>query len=259
MNLLVCMKRVPDTASKIKIGADGRSIDEAGIQWVLNPYDEFAVEEALRLKEKAGKGEVTVLTVGPADAAQTLRSALAMGADKGIHVKDEAKNRDPAAVAGAIVAAVKGLAAKPDLILFGRQAVDDQSLAVGPMVATMLDLPCVTDIVKLEVSKVESAGTTATVHREIEGGHEVVELDLPAVLTTNKGLNEPRYASLKGIMAAKKKPIETRDAAGTVPEDRAFVRAMEYPPERKGGRVVGQGADAVPELVRLLREEAKAL
>ncbi len=252
MNTLVCAKRVPDTATKIKIGGDSRTIDEAGIQWIINPYDEFAIEEALRLKEKAGKGEVTVLTIGPADAGQTIRSALAMGADKGIHLKDDAKNRDPSAIARAIARTVQEMAAKPDLILFGRQAVDDQSLTVGPMVATLLELPCVTDVVKLEM-----ADGKATVSREIEGGHEIVEVDLPAVLSTNKGLNEPRYASLKGIMAAKKKPIETRDAA--VPEDRVTVRKMDYPPERKGGRVVGTGVEAVPELVRLLREEAKAL
>ncbi len=252
MNILVCIKRVPDTATKIKVGADGKVIDEAGVQFVLNPYDEFAVEEAIRIKEKAGKGEVTVVSVGGADAATVIRNALAMGADKGIHVKDDAKRRDPCAVAKTLAKVVEGLNPKPDLIFCGRQAVDDQSLTVGPMLATFLGLPCVTDIVKLDL-----ADGKAVVSREIEGGHEVVEVDLPALLTTNKGLNEPRYASLKGIMAAKKKPIQ--DLAIPIAEERTIVRKMEYPPERKGGKIVGTGPEAAPELVRLLKEEAKAL
>jgi electron transfer flavoprotein beta subunit len=253
MNILVCVKRVPDTATKIKIAGDNKTIDEGGVQFVVNPYDEFAIEEALRLKEKAGKGEVTVLSIGPADAASTLRSALAMGADKAIHLKDDAKRRDPYSVAKTLAKVVEGLSPKPDLVFCGRQAVDDQALTVGPMLATFLGLPCVTDIVKLDAS----AFPKVTVHREIEGGHEVVEVEGPALFTTNKGLNEPRYASLKGIMAAKKKPIEERKVEFA--EEATLVAAMEYPPERKGGRIVGQGAEAAPELVRLLKDEAKAL
>ena len=253
MNILVCVKRVPDTASKLKIAGDGKTIDEAGVQFVVNPYDEFAIEEALRLKEKAGKGEVTVLSVGPADAVTTLRSALAMGADKAIHLKDDAKRRDPYSVAKTLAKVIEGLSPKPDLVFAGRQAVDDQALTVGPMLATFLGLPCVTDIVKLDAS----AWPKVTVHREIEGGHEVVEVEAPAVFTTNKGLNEPRYASLKGIMAAKKKPIEEKKV--DFAEEGTLVAKMDYPPERKGGRIVGTGPEAAPELVRLLREEAKAL
>ena len=253
MNILVCVKRVPDTASKIKIGADGKTIDEAGVQFIMNPYDEFAIEEALLLKEKkVGKGEVTVLTMGGAEAATKMRDALAMGADKGIHVKDDAKRRDPYSVAKTLAKVVEGMNPRPDLILLGRQAVDDQSLTVGPMLATFLGLPCVTDIMKLEVQ-----GGKLVVEREIEGGHEVVEVEPPAVLSANKGLNAPRYASLKGIMAAKKKPVQ--DMAVPFAEERTVIRKMEYPPERKGGRIVGNGPEAVPELVRLLKEEAKAL
>ena len=252
MNILVCVKRVPDTATKIKIAADGKNIDEAGVQFIMNPYDEFAVEEAIKIKEKAGKGEVTVLSIGGADVQPVLRNALAMGADKGIHVKDDVKRRDPASIAKTIAKVVEGLPAKPDLIFCGRQAVDSQALTVGPLLATFLGMPCVTDVIKLTIE-----GGKATAHREIEGGHEVVEADLPALLTTNKGLNEPRYASLKGIMAAKKKPIEEK----TIPfaEERTVVRKMEYPPERKGGKIVGSGPEAAPELVRLLKDEAKAL
>jgi electron transfer flavoprotein beta subunit len=252
MNILVCIKRVPDTATKIKIAGDGKTIDEAGVQFVMNPYDEFAVEEAIKLKERAGKGEVAVLSIGGAETQGIIRNALAMGADKGIHLKDDAKRRDPASIAKTIAKVVGEMAQKPDLILCGRQAVDEQALTVGPMIATFLGWPCVTDIVKLEMG-----APKATVHREIEGGHEVVEVELPAVLTTNKGLNEPRYASLKGIMAAKKKPIEEK--AVPFAEERTVVRRMEYPPERKGGKIVGTGPEAAPELVRLLKEEAKAL
>ena len=252
MNILVCVKRVADTTAKIKVGGDGKNIDEAGVQFVLNPYDEFAVEQALRIKEKLGKGEVTVVSIGGADTQAVLRNALAMGADKAIHVKDEGKRRDPASIARTLAKVAEGLSPKPDLIFCGRQAIDEQALTVGPMLATFLGMPCVTDIVKMELD-----GAKATVDREIEGGTEVVECDLPALFTTNKGLNEPRYASLKGIMAAKKKPIQDM----TVPfaEERTAYRKMEYPPERKGGKIVGKGVEAVPELVRLLKEEAKAL
>jgi electron transfer flavoprotein beta subunit len=252
LNILVCVKRVADSTAKIKVAGDNKTVDEAGLQFVLNPYDEFAVEEAIKLKEKAGKGEVTVVSIGGADAQAVLRNALAMGADKGIHVKDDAKRRDPSSIARSLAKVVEGLNPKPDLILCGRQAIDEQALTVGPMVATFLGYPCVTDIVKLEMG----AGK-ATVSREIEGGHEVVEVDLPALFTTNKGLNEPRYASLKGIMAAKKKPIQ--EMAIPLAEERTVVRKLEYPPERKGGKIVGNGPEAVPELVRLIKEEAKAL
>jgi electron transfer flavoprotein beta subunit len=251
MDLFVCIKRVPDSAAKIRVGADAKGIDPAGIEYVISPYDEMALEKALQIKEAKG-GAVTVVCLGPAEATKEIRQALAMGADKGIHVKDDAKRRDPASIAKTIARVVEGLSPKPDLIFCGRQAVDEQALTVGPMLATFLGLACVTDIVKLGLE-----GRKATVEREIEGGHEVVEVELPAVLTTNKGLNEPRYASLKGIMAAKKKPIEEK--AVPFAEERTVVRRMEYPPERKGGKIVGTGPEAAPELVRLLKEEAKAL
>jgi electron transfer flavoprotein beta subunit len=252
MHILVLIKRVPDTASKITIAGDNTSIDPSGLQFVLNPYDEFAVEAGLKLKEAAGEGSVRVMTLGPKDATQTIRSALAMGADEAIHIQDDSQLRDAWSIARTLATAIQGLEQQPDLILAGRQAVDSQAMAVGPMLATILGLPCVTDITKLDKT---DAGFT--VEREIEGGHEVVEVGLPAFLTTNKGLNEPRYASLKGIMKAKKKKIHTPDVA--IAEAKTAIRAMEYPPAREGGKIVGEGADAVPELVRMLREEAKVL
>jgi len=252
VKIAVCIKRTPDTETRVRIAADGASLDETGVKFILNPYDEFAVEEALQRRDKAGGagGEVVAVALGPDAAQETIRGALAMGADRGVLLKADTVPADALAVAKAIAAELKD--GGWDLILFGKMAVDDGNHAVGPMVAELLGLPCVTAIAKLELE-----GGKGVAEREIEGGVEVVEFALPAVLTADKGLNTPRYPALKGIMAAKKKPIETKRAAlGPV---RAQVSALELPPERKAGRIVGEGADAVPELVRLLRTEAKVL
>jgi electron transfer flavoprotein beta subunit len=250
MKIAVCIKRVPDSETRVKIASDGKSLDEAGVKFVLNPYDEFAVEEALRRKENAGSGEVAVLCLGPAAAQETIRTALAMGADRGILLQADKIPGDPIEVARVIAAELK--AGSWDLILFGRMAIDDYNHQIGPLVAGLLDLPCVTAVSHLDIE-----GTSGTAEREIEGGIEVVEFPLPAVLTVDKGLNEPRYPALKGIMAAKKKPLEVKPvqpAAGSME-----VVALTPPPERKEGKIVGEGATAVSELVRLLREEAKVL
>ena len=234
----------------MKIAADSKSLDEAGVKFVLNPYDEFAVEEALRRKEKAGTGEVAVICLGPAAAQETIRTALAMGADRGVLLQADRIPADPFESAKIIAAELKGTAW--DLILFGRMAIDDYNHQIGPLVAELLDLPCVTTVSHLDIE-----GTKGVAEREIEGGIEVVDFPLPAVLTTDKGLNEPRYPALKGIMAAKKKPLEVKPVqpgAGALE-----VVALTPPPERKAGRIVGEGAAAVGELVRLLREEAKVL
>jgi electron transfer flavoprotein beta subunit len=246
---VVCIKQVADTETRVKVAADGKTLDPAGVTWILNPYDEFAVEEALRTKEALGAGEVVVVSVGGAGAQTVLRNALAMGADRGIHLKAEG-SPDPLAVARALAAAIRPLA--PQLVWCGRQAIDDDAGQVGAMLATLLELPCVTTVAKFTLE-----GTKAVAERDIEGGREVVEVDLPAVITTDKGLNEPRYASLKGIMAAKKKPIE--EAAADLGEANLTVTALELPPPRAAGRIVGEGAAAVPELVRVLTEEAKLL
>ena len=250
MKIAVCIKRTPDTETRVRIAADGASLDEAGVKFILNPYDEFAVEEALQRRDKAGAGEVVAIALGPDAAQETIRGALAMGADRGILLKADKVPADALAVAKAVAAEVKD--GGYDLVLFGKMAVDDYNHAVGPMVAGLLGLPCVTAISKLELE-----GGKGTAEREIEGGVEVVDFALPAVLTAEKGLNTPRYPALKGIMAAKKKPIEAKPAAlGAV---RVQVGALTLPPERKAGRIVGEGPDAVPELVRLLRTEAKVL
>ena len=250
MKIAVCVKRVPDSEARVKIGADGKSLDEAGVKFVMNPYDEFAVEEALRRKEKAGAGEVAVLCLGPAAAQETIRTALAMGADRGILLQADKIPADPFEVAKAIAAELKST--NWDLILFGRMAIDDYNHQVGPLVAELLGLPCVTTVSHLEIE-----GSNGVAEREIEGGIEVVEFPLPAVLTADKGLNEPRYPALKGIMAAKKKPLEVKPVQ--VGSGSLDVVALTPPPERKEGRIVGEGAGAVPELIRVLREEAKVL
>ena len=250
MKIAVCIKRVADSETRVKIGADGKSLDEAGVKFILNPYDEFAVEEALQRRDTAGTGEVVVLALGPAQAQETIRTALAMGADRGVLLQADRVPVDGLEAARALAAELKE--GGYDLILFGKMAIDDYNHQVGPMVAELLGLPCVTTVAHLEL-----AGGRGTAEREIEGGVEVVEFPLPAVLTTDKGLNEPRYPALKGIMAAKKKPLDVKrvtPGAGGV-----AVLAMSPPPERKEGRIVGEGVAAVAELIRVLREEAKVL
>jgi electron transfer flavoprotein beta subunit len=249
MNIIVCLKSVPDTATKVKVAGDQKSLDAAGVQYIINPYDEFAVEEALRQKEKLG-GEVTVLTLGSATASKEIRSALAMGADRGILLKETLGWRDGLSTAKILAGQIKKL--PHDLIWFGKQAVDQDQSQVGLMVATLLGLPAVSEVVKVDIQ-----GTTAVVQREGEGAKEVFEVPLPCVLTAQKGLNEPRLTSMKGIMAAKKKTIE--EVAIEAIESKLRLEKMELPAPRPPGKIVGQGKDAVPELIRLLHEEAKVI
>lgn len=249
MKTIVCMKRVPDTEARIRIAAGGAAIDPSGIKYVISPYDEFAIEAALRLKESRGEGDVTAVTLGDAGSAEQLRSALAMGVDNAVLLKGEA-TMDGLATAKALAAEVKERGA--ELVLCGMKAIDDDQQQVGPMVAELLGWPCVTLVTEFSIE-----GETILCHREVEGRVEVVEAKLPAVVTVTKGAYEPRYPSLKGIMAAKRKPLEEKEAA--VAESRLRIRELAYPPERPAGRIVGEGVEAVEELVRLLREEAKVL
>jgi electron transfer flavoprotein beta subunit len=238
MKIAVCLKRVPDTTAKIVIGSDGKAIDENGVKFVPNPYDEYAIEEGLKLKEAAGAGEVVVLSLGTDAAQETLRTALAMGADRAILLQSGG-SPDGLEVARALAAELKS--GGFDLILFGKLAVDDYNHQVGPMVGELLGLPTITSVAHLDLS-----GGNVTADREIEGGIECVTCTLPAVLTCDKGLNTPRLPALEGI------PVTL--GAGLI-----ITLGLSLPPERKAGRIVGQGADAVPELVRLLREEAKVI
>ena len=249
MKIAVCIKRVPDTESRIRIADDGASIDPSGIKFVIGPYDEFALETALRLKEAAGEGEVVVISVGDASSAEQLRAGLAMGADRAILLKGQ-PGMDGLATAKALAAEIGGMGA--DLVLTGIKASDDDQQQVGPMLATLLGIPSITVVAGLEV-----ADGRVKAHREIEGGVEHVETPLPALVAITKQEFDPRLASLKGIMAAKKKPFEEKEAQ--LGENRIRLVGLSYPPDRPAGRIVGNGADAVPELVRLLRQEAKVL
>jgi electron transfer flavoprotein beta subunit len=249
LKIAVCLKRVPDTTTKIVVGGDGTSIDEAGVKFVPNPYDEYALEAALSLKEKAGAGETVVVTLGGDAAQETIRTALAMGIDRAVLLQS-AGSADGIVVARALAAELGG--GGYDLILCGKMAVDDYNHQVGAMVAELLSLPCITAISSLAI---EAGRVTA--EREIEGGVEVVTCQLPAVLTTDKGINTPRLPSLKGIMAAKKKPLESKPVTLGAPS--LTVTGLKLPPERQAGKIVGEGPDAVPALVQLLRTEAKVI
>ncbi len=249
MKTVVCIKRTPDTEARIRLGEAGGSIDPEGVKFIVSPYDEFALEAALQTKEAAGDGEVSLLSMGGDETKETLRQGLAMGADEAVLLVGDT-GLDGLATAKALASELKEM--EPSLILFGMKGADMDQQQVGPMTATLLGLPCVT-----AVSEFDLNGDTITCRRDVEGGSEILEMDLPAVVTMTKGKFEPRYASLKGIMAAKRKPMEEKEAQGG--EARLVLKKLSYPPERPAGRVVGEGPDAVPELVRLLREEAKAL
>lgn len=249
MNIIVCMKQVPDSETRVKVGSDGKTIDLNAVNFVINPYDEFAIEEALRLKEKFG-GEVTILTLGTDRAENDMRKALAMGADKAVLLKiDDSYKGD---VAVALAEQIKTM--PYDLVFFGKQAIDDDSGQMPQLVAELLDVPCATVVVKLDV---DANSKLCSAEREIEGGKELVEFSFPAVIGAQKGLNEPRLPNLKGIMAAKKKPLEKKDAV--VSPALSEVVGIELPSPRPAGKIVGKGAEAVPELVRLLHEEAKVI
>jgi len=259
MKILVAVKQVPDTATQVKISSDPKAIDTAGITWIVSPYDEFALEEALRIKEKRGQGEVVAVSLGPDRAKEALRSALAMGADRAIHVNDPALgSADTLTTARALAAVVKQ--ESPQLVFCGRQAIDDDAGAVGAQLAEVLGWPCASWIME---ETVDGDAKNIRVGRQVEGGLEIFDLPLPAVLSAQKGMNEPRYPTLKGIMGAKKKEIKDVKAAdlglsSATPE--LTITALEALPARPPGRIIpGEVKDAVKELVRSLREDAKAI
>jgi electron transfer flavoprotein beta subunit len=258
MKILVAVKQVPDTATQVKISSDPKAIDTAGITWIVSPYDEFAVEEALRIKEKRGQGEVVAVSLGPDRVKEALRSALAMGCDRAIHVNDPAlANADTLLTAQALAAVIKQ--EQPALVICGRQAIDDDMGAVAAQVAEILGWPAASWIME---EAVDAEAKTIRIGRQVEGGLEVFDLPLPAVVSAQKGLNEPRYPTLKGIMGAKKKEIKDVKATelGVTGTPQLAVKNLEALPPRPPGRVIpGEVKDAVKELVRALREEAKAI
>ena len=264
MNIIVCLKQVPDTEAQIRVAPDGKAIVTQDIKWVMNPYDEYGVEEALRLKEKFG-GEVTVVGLGPKRVTESIRTALAMGADKGVLISDDAlEGSDGLATAKALAAAIKDL--DYDLIFTGQRGVDDDMGVVGTALAEILGIPNLSVIVKVEVAE---DGKSVKVHRPVEGQVLVIESALPALITTQKGLNEPRYASLPGIMKAKKKPLEEKTLADLRLDPAEFgeggrkvkIIQLTPPPERQSGRIVeGETPEEKASgLAKLLHEEAKII
>ncbi len=258
MNAIICMKQVPDTETRFQV-RDGTIVEE-GIQYVVNPYDEYAIEECLLKKEAAGEGKVTVICVGPDRAREAILQALALGCDEAIHLNDPAFEGGDAFTAATVLAAAVNKVGEYDFVFAGKQGVDNDNAQVGILLAEMLDLPHVSVITKLDVTDGQ-----ATAQREVEGGKQVVETPLPAVFTAQKGLNEPRYPSFRGIRQAKRKPYTTWTAAdlGLDPatlEAKSEWVSVTLPPERGGGKVIeGEPAEAAKELVRLLREEAKVI
>ena len=250
MKIAVCIKRVPDMETRFKIAASGTAVDESGLKYDMSDFDGYAVETALQLNEKQGPGETVVISLGPDVVQEQLRKALSMGADRAVQLKADKVPADGLAIARALAAELQG--GGYDLILFGRQAVDSANATVGPMTAELLGLPCATAVSTLEI-----ANGRATARRDLEGAAEIVEFPLPAVVSVDEGMPRARYPSLKGIMAAKKKPLEVKPAQ--LGAEHIAIEKMELPPERAAGRIVGEGTAAVPELVRLLHTEAKVL
>ncbi|MCL4439758.1 MAG: electron transfer flavoprotein subunit beta/FixA family protein [Firmicutes bacterium] len=256
MKIIVCMKQTFDTEAKIAVGADGK-INKQGVSLIMNPYDEFAVEEGLRIKEKSG-GEVTVVTVAGSEGQDALRQALAMGADKAVLVDPGLDEIDEYTTATILAKAIAEM--EYDILLGGIRAVDDGSAQVAGRVAQILGIPVVNVVTKLELADGKAVATS-----EIEGGAQTVEVTLPAMFTAQKGLNEPRYPSMKGIMQAKKKPMDKKglgdlglDAGQAAPK----VKAISYflPSARAAGKIIpGEPADAARDLVKALREEAKII
>jgi len=250
VKIAVCIKRTPDSESRFRIAASSTAVEETGLKFDIDDFASYAVEVALQFNEKQGPGETVVYAVGPDAVQETLRKAMSMGADRAVHLKCDAVPYDGLAVAKALAAELKG--GGFDLVLFGKHAFDTSAGVVGTATAELLGIPCVTAASKLEI-----ASGRGTARRELEGLAEIVEFPLPAAVTIDEGIARPRYPSLKGIMAAKKKPLEIKPAQ--LGPTRVTVKAMQLPPDRPAGRIIGEGVAAVPELVRLLQTEAKVL
>jgi electron transfer flavoprotein beta subunit len=250
VKIAVCIKRTPDSESRFRIAASSTSIDETGLKFDIDDFASYAVEVALQLNEKQGPGETVAYAVGPDAVQETLRKAMSMGIDRAVQLKTDVMPYDGLAVAKALATELK--AGGYDLILFGKHAFDTSAGIVGTATAELLGVSCVTAATKLDI-----ANGRGTARRELEGVAEVVEFPLPAVVTIDEGFARPRYPSLKGIMSAKKKPLESKPAQ--LGEIRVKVKGMALPPDRPPGRIIGDGVAAVPELVRLLQTEAKVL
>jgi electron transfer flavoprotein beta subunit len=250
VKIAVCIKRTPDSESRFRIASSSTSIDETGLKFDIDDFASYAVEVALQINEKQGPGETVAIAVGPDVVQETLRKAMSMGVDRAVQLKTDSVPYDGLATAKALAAELG--AGGFDLILFGKHAFDTSSGVVGTATAELLGIPCITAASALEIS-----GGRGTARRELEGAAEKLEFPLPAAVTIDEGIARPRYPSLKNIMAAKKKPLETKPAQ--LGPARVTVKSMELPPDRPAGRIIGEGAAAVPELIRLLQTEAKVL
>ena len=258
MKIGVLLKQTPDTETKIKIKPDASGIDESDIKWVISTYDEYAVEEALRLKEAAGGGEVVIVTAGSKRAADSMRQALAMGADRGIRIDTEGTALDSYTTAVVLAKAVQN--ENFEIIFAGKQAVDDDCVQVAQMVATALDWPAIWPAEHIQLGGNKKS---VEVTRPVAGGiKEIMEMQLPGILCCDKGKNEPRYASLPGIMKAKSKPIAELKGADLLGGETPKVKWLQFalPSERKAGKILkGEPEEVCEELVKLLREEAKVI
>lgn len=257
MKIFVCVKQVPDTETKVKLSPDGSSLDTNGVKWVMNPYDEYAVEESIKLRDANPGAQIFVVTVGPKKrAGEVLRTALAMGADEGI-VVDAPENADSFVVAHCLAAAIKAEGGA-QIVLAGKLAIDDNASAVPQMLAEILDLPHTS-----VVSKLTNSADSLLAERDIEGGaKEIVQLTKPALISANKGLNTPRYASLPGIMKAKKKVLKELDLAGlgVSATNKTKTLSIELPAEKPPAKILaGDSSTQAAQLVQLLRNEAKVI
>lgn len=249
MKIVVCIKQVPDTTAQIKLGTDGKSVNKEDIEYIMSPYDAIAVEHAVLLKEKSD-AELIVVSLGSSDVEKSMRTALAMGADRGIHLESDIDSLDSFSVATALAKAIKEEA--PDVVFTGIKAIDGDNAQVGMMIANLLDMPFLSTVLELEVTDGVFKGQS-----EVESGHQSLETPLPCVVSIQKGSVEPRICSLMKIRKARKKEIKKVQPEMVSPSFQ--VEKVELPPERKGGRIVGEGVEAVGELFKLLREEAKVL
>jgi electron transfer flavoprotein beta subunit len=257
MNIYVCIKQVPDTETKIKLNSDSSWIDTTGVKWIISSYDEFAIEEALRLKEKNAGSTVTVLSAGPTRVVDAIRTALAMGADNGIHVEIP-ENADNSLAAKAIAGALKK-EAKVDVVFTGKEAIDDGAAQTSQLIAEFAGMPCVTVVLNAEYS-----ATGVKCKREVEGGAvEMIEVSFPVLIAAQKGMNEPRYASLPNIMKAKKKEVKVlklADVGASEADQKIRYKNFQLPPPKQAGKKIsGDAATQAKELARLLREEAKVV
>lgn len=249
MKIIVCINHVPDTATKINICESNKSIDPTGVTYIINPFDEFALEEALKTKENTD-AKVLVLSIGADSNKESIKKALAMGADAGILLKSSTE-LDSIGIAKVLANEIKSQDAQ--LIFMGKQSVDFDNGIVGQLTAELLDFNCISTVTEFSLSD-----SVITASREIEGGYEIVETSLPCIITAQKGLNDPRYPNLKGIMAAKKKIIEEKDVSTELVSYTEIIEITK-PAEKSTCKIVGEDSSAVPELVRLLREEAKVI